>query len=92
MAEAGAAPEGAQTLETLRAEIDRLDLELLERLNARARAAEAVAEVKRRQAPSDGSAPPQFFRPEREAAVLARLREANAGPLPDDMVVGLSGK
>jgi chorismate mutase len=55
MAEAGAAPEGAQTLETLRAEIDRLDLELLERLNARARAAEAVAEVKRRQAPSDGS-------------------------------------
>ncbi len=89
MAEADDAAPGTQTLESLRAEIDRLDLELLERLNARARAAEAVAEVKRRQAPNDSSTPIQFFRPEREAAVLARLRKANAGPLPDDMVVGL---
>ena len=43
--------EGAQeadALAALRAEIDRLGGELLERFNGRARAAEAVAEVKRR--------------------------------------------
>ncbi|MGB0267136.1 MAG: chorismate mutase, partial [Pseudomonadales bacterium] len=72
-----------------RAEIDRLDSELLERFNARARAAEAVAEVKRRFADPGTEDALAFYRPEREAAVLARLRAANPGPLSNDVIAGL---
>ena len=88
MARDGASKE-ADALAALRAEIDRLDSELLERFNARARAAEAVAEVKRRFADPGAQDALAFYRPEREAAVLARLQAANPGPLSNDVIAGL---
>jgi chorismate mutase / prephenate dehydratase len=61
----------AEELQRLRESIDRLDDELLERLNERARLARAVGSLKVGQA----------FRPEREAQVLRRVKERNPGPL-----------
>lgn len=64
-------------LEQLRAQIDALDEQILKLLNERARLAQAVGHVK------GGSL---IYRPEREAQVLRRLTEANAGPLSDEAV------
>jgi chorismate mutase / prephenate dehydratase len=69
----------AHTLPELRVQIDALDLELLALLNRRASLAHAVGEIKR----LEGSA---VFRPEREAQVIQRLQETNAGLLKDESV------
>lgn len=61
-------------LARLRVEIDALDLQMLEILNRRARIAQAVGQTKQQK-----GAP--VFRPEREAQVLRRLAQHNAGPL-----------
>jgi chorismate mutase/prephenate dehydratase len=63
-----------------RAAIDALDLEILERLNARAAHAKAIGALK-----AGGIA----YRPEREAQVLTRLQLANRGPLSNDAVTGI---
>jgi chorismate mutase / prephenate dehydratase len=63
-----------------RAAIDALDLELLERLNARAAHAQAIGALKTR-----GVA----YRPEREARVLTSLQAANRGPLSNDAVTAV---
>ncbi|HSG90582.1 MAG TPA: prephenate dehydratase [Pseudomonadales bacterium] len=62
----------------LRERIDGIDLELQRLLNARAAAAQEVAHVKSRAEPD---AEPFFYRPEREAQVLARVKERNTGPM-----------
>ncbi len=77
---AAAAPE---PLQRIRAEIDRIDGELQELLAARARIAQAVGTSKR----AAGTA--EFYRPEREAAVLRRVIERNKGPLTNDEMVRL---
>ena len=69
----------ALTLPELRVQIDALDLELLALLNRRAALANEVGEIKRQ----EGSA---VFRPEREAQVIHRLQESNAGLLKDGSV------
>jgi chorismate mutase/prephenate dehydratase len=69
----------ALTLPELRVQIDALDLELLALLNRRAALANEVGEIKR----LEGSA---VFRPEREAQVIHRLQESNAGLLKDGSV------
>ncbi|MBI4755108.1 MAG: prephenate dehydratase [Betaproteobacteria bacterium] len=61
----------------LRVEIDRIDEEILARLNARARLAHRIGEVKH------GA----IYRPEREAQVLQRVMDLNGGPL-DGSAVG----
>jgi chorismate mutase / prephenate dehydratase len=58
-------------LERLRQEIDRVDDAILASLNERARLARAIGTLKIGQA----------YRPEREAQVLRRIKERNAGPL-----------
>ena len=63
-------------LDRLRGEIDRVDGEILARLNERARLARAIGTLKVGQA----------YRPEREAQVLRRIKEANPGPLGDETV------
>ena len=63
-------------LERLRAQIDRINDSLLEALNERARLAREVGMLKVGQA----------YRPEREAQVLRRVKERNAGPLSDEAV------
>ncbi len=67
----------------LREHIDRLDAEILERLNERARCALAVADVKQKES-TEGS--PVFYRPEREAQVLRRMRDLNTGPLSHEKI------
>ena len=71
--------EPAAPLQTLRAQIDALDRDLLALLNRRAALAIQVGEIKKR----EGSA---VFRPEREAQVIDGLKAANPGPLATDSV------
>jgi chorismate mutase / prephenate dehydratase len=63
-------------LERLRQAIDRIDERILESLNERARLARDVGSLKVGQA----------YRPEREAQVLRRIKERNAGPLSGETV------
>ncbi|SRR6266581_1091072 len=63
-------------LERLRQGIDGIDDEVLGLINARARLAHRIGEIKHG----------NIYRPEREAQVLRRLVEANPGPLPDAAV------
>ena len=62
--------------------IDRLDREILAKLNERAQHAHAIGKVKAEQGA-------QAYRPEREAQVLARLTAENAGPLSGEQVSGV---
>ena len=84
-------PEQAKTLEQMRGEIDGIDQEIQALLNRRAQCAEAVAGIKQAEAQAarerggaDGEV--AFYRPEREAQMLGRIKERNAGPLPDEHV------
>jgi len=65
----------------VRADIDRIDGDLLRLLNERARCAQRVGEIKA----VHGEAG-HIYRPEREAQVLRRLQEANPGPLSDEVI------
>ena len=76
---ASTAPGREQEIAVLREQIDALDAELLERMNARAGVARAIGELKK----ADGS---PAFRPDREAAVIDGLKAKNPGPLPTDSV------
>ncbi len=69
----------SKNLSELRELIDALDADLLKRLNERASLARQVGNLKVGQA----------YRPEREAQVLRRIKEMNAGPLPDEVVARL---
>mgnify|MGYP000160950658 CR=1 FL=1 len=71
-------------LEQLRARIDALDEQLQALLTERASCAKQIAEVKQ-----DGGGEADFYRPEREAEVLRRVRQRNTGPLSDEEVVRL---
>ncbi len=67
----------------LRQHIDEIDERLLELFNRRAQCAVEVAEVKRARSDDDNIT---FFRPDREAQVIKRLRKLNQGPLSDDEI------
>ncbi|MFW6094598.1 MAG: prephenate dehydratase [Pseudomonadota bacterium] len=69
------------TLESVRERIDAIDRDLQRLLNERAACALAVAKIKHAE---PGDQPPVFYRPEREAQILARIREENQGPLSDE--------
>jgi len=69
-------------LPDLRIQIDKLDKELLALLNQRAHVAEQVGEVKKR----EGS---PFFRPDRVAAVIEKIQQANTGPLKNEHVAAI---
>src|SRR5210317_1476884 len=72
-------------LEKLRRQIDTIDEQLLTLINQRASCAVEVAEIKR--ALADGNDENiNFFRPDREAQVIKRLKSLNDGPLSDDEV------
>ena len=72
-------------LEKLRQQIDDIDQKLLELFNRRARCAVEVAEVKRALG-DESDEGVSFFRPDREAQVINRLKTLNQGPLSDDEV------
>jgi chorismate mutase/prephenate dehydratase len=71
-------------LEQLRARIDELDEQIQALLTERASCAKEIAEVKQ-----EGGGEADFYRPEREAEVLRRVRQRNQGPLSDDEVARL---
>jgi chorismate mutase/prephenate dehydratase len=73
--------EQEEALDQIRSRIDVIDGELLKLLNERAACAQQVAEIKSDNA---GDEAPVFYRPEREAQILARVKAANTGPLGDD--------
>jgi len=72
-------------LQDLRDQIDDIDRQLLALFNRRAACAVNVAEVKRAASthPDDAI---NFFRPDREAQVIKRIKSENKGPLSDDEV------
>jgi len=70
-------------LVTLRERIDVLDHEILRLVNERASLAAEVAKVKTDRGDTG------FYRPEREAAILRHIKEANPGPLAGDTVARL---
>lgn len=73
-------------LDGVRQRIDSIDRELQRLLNERASCALKVGEIKQA---SPGDEPPVFYRPEREAQILARLKKENLGPLPDEHMARL---
>ena len=75
-------PIASQALLALRDQIDGLDKQLLELLNQRARVAEQVGEIKR----AEGT---PFFRPDRVAQVIEKIRAANPGPLKGEHVAAI---
>ncbi len=68
-------------LKQLREQIDAIDEQLLELFNRRAECAIAVAEAKKKEL-KDGERL-EFYRPDREAEVIQRIKELNRGPLSD---------
>lgn len=70
-----------KALAGVRAEIDGIDGDILRLLNARARCAQKVGEIKAEH--GEGG---HIYRPEREAQVLRRLQDANPGPLANETV------
>jgi chorismate mutase/prephenate dehydratase len=74
----------APKLEAVRARIDNVDEQIHRLINERARLAQLVGISKSR----DGHTV-DFYRPEREAQVLRKVRERNGGPLKDEEVVRL---
>jgi len=65
-----------EPLEPLRKQIDVLDRQIVELLNARARVVVEVGKIKQQQNIS-------IYAPDREKAVLEKVRNLNAGPLPN---------
>lgn len=78
--------EKLPTLAQLREQIDAIDQQLQQLLNQRAGIAQQVAEVKLHSAEKNNEEDVRFYRPEREAQVLAKVKARNQGPLPDDAV------
>ncbi|KQW64550.1 prephenate dehydratase [Variovorax sp. Root411] len=66
----------SESLADLRVQIDSLDQQLLSLLNERAHVAELVGEVKKREGTP-------FFRPDRVAQVIEKMKKSNGGPLKD---------
>lgn len=72
-------------LGSIRERIDDIDLRIHELLNERARWAQQVGRSKR----GEGLSTADFYKPEREAQVLRKAIERNAGPLRNEEVVRL---
>lgn len=77
----------ADELRNIRERIDGIDTEMRRLLNERAQCAMDVAAYKAANVAPDQK--PVYYRPEREAAILTRLKEANEGPLSDDDIARL---
>lgn len=71
-------------LSSLRREIDSIDDKLLELLSLRASITKSVGDLKR-----ESSGKVEFYRPDREALILKRLKEANTGPISDKNLIRL---
>ena len=79
------ANKSEESLQKLRSQIDNIDSQLLCLFNQRAQCAISVADVKKAASKLSGEAI-NFFRPDREAQVIQRIKSGNQGPLSDDEV------
>jgi chorismate mutase/prephenate dehydratase len=70
-----------KALAGVRADIDRIDGDILRLLNDRARCAQRVGEIK-----AEFGDAGFIYRPDREAQVLRRLQDVNPGPLPNENI------
>jgi len=75
-------PLQSEELASLRIQIDSIDQQLLSLVNQRAKVAEKVGELKRK----EGS---PFFRPDRVAQVIEKIQNANQGPLLNQHVAAI---
>ena len=75
-------PQATPELASLRVQIDNLDQQLLTLVNQRALVAERVGELKKK----EGSA---FFRPDRVAQVIEKIKTSNPGPLKSAHVAAI---
>ena len=73
-----------QQLTAIRRKIDEIDLRIHQLLNERATMAQAVAQIK-----IDGGEQGDFYRPDREAAILKQVITRNDGPLAASEVARL---
>lgn len=80
----GTKSNSPQELDEIRQRIDGLDREIQERINERAKLAQAVGMMKTSQ-----NVTADFYRPEREAQVLREVVARNDGPLRDSEMVRL---
>ncbi|MCG7870866.1 MAG: prephenate dehydratase [Candidatus Thiodiazotropha lotti] len=71
-------------LKSIRQRIDEIDSQLQALINERAEAAQEVARIKLSANPEA-----EFYRPEREAAVLRKVKDRNQGPLESEEVARL---
>ena len=78
---------GENRLTEIRDEIDQLDEQIQQLISQRAALAQEVAETKL--ATAEVGTPVEFYRPEREAQVLAKVMERNRGPLGDEEMARL---
>jgi chorismate mutase/prephenate dehydratase len=68
----------------IRRRIDAIDADLLRLISERAACAQEVAKIKDENDPG-----PHYYRPEREAEILRRIKARNPGPLDDEEVARL---
>ncbi|MCP3664471.1 MAG: prephenate dehydratase [Gammaproteobacteria bacterium] len=73
-----------EKLQSIREQIDSLDLQIQDLINQRAAAAQSVAKIKLEE---DKDA--FFYRPEREAAILKRVQQRNQGPMGNEEMARL---
>ncbi len=74
-------PSSNDPLAPLRQRIDELDAQLVKLLNERAEVVVEVGKIKR-----SGRTDTPIYAPDRERAVLQKVRQHNAGPLPDTCI------
>jgi chorismate mutase/prephenate dehydratase len=83
----------AAELDRVRERIDAIDMEILRLIGDRARCAQEVGRIKNAvlASPEGGKAvgAVQYYRPEREAAILRRIKQENPGPLDGEEVARL---
>ncbi len=77
-------PAGDLDLAQIRSSIDRIDEQIQQLINERARFAQQVGASKK-----GSSSVAEFYRPEREAQVLRKVVERNQGPLSNDEMLRL---
>lgn len=77
-------PSDDKALQALRVRIDELDQQIQKLINERVGVAGEIAKVK-----LQADANTSFYRPEREAQVLRRVRDRNDGPVSDDEMMRL---
>lgn len=74
-----------QALQQLREEIDQLDYKIHDLINQRAKLALKISDIKVKYHGKDV----EFYRPQREQDILAKIKEYNKGPLDENPIADI---